>query len=468
MSIAQRAPAPAPAEGLVRGLGLLEGTTLIVGSVIGSGIFVAPSIMAGYVQSPGLLLGLWVVGGVLTLFGALAYGELAAAMPKAGGQYVFLSRAFSPLWGFLYGWTFLLAINTGFVAAVSVAFAKYLGVFLPGLSEDVALFAIGRFRFTTAQAAALVVIAVLTWVNIRGLRSGAWVQNVFTVAKVAGVAALVLLALASGKGSAANFSGPPGLPLGPEGVKLGLFAAMAVAMSKALFAYDAWQSITSAAEEVKEPETNLPRALITGTLGVTVVYCAAVAIYLYMVPIGEMFAVQDNRIAAEAASRALGPLGVAFIAVAILISTFGCVNGLTLAGPRVVYAMARDGLFFRGMAEVHPRFRTPARALILHGAVAAVLTLTGTYSDLLTLTAFSSLLFNILTVIGLFVLRRREPALHRPYRALGYPVLPALYVLVSSFFLVYILVGDPRNSGLGLVLTGLGVPAYLHWRRQTA
>ena len=468
MSMAQRADVPAPEPGLVRGLGLLEGTTLIVGSVIGSGIFVAPSIMAGYILSPGLLLGLWVIGGVLTLFGALAYGELAAAMPRAGGQYVFLSRAFSPLWGFLYGWTFLLAINTGFVAAVSVAFAKYLGVFLPGLSENVALFSIGGYRFTTAQAAALVVIAALTWVNIRGLRTGAWVQNVFTVAKVAGVAALVLIALGSGNGSVANFSGPAGLPLGPEGVKLGLFAAMAVAMSKALFAYDAWNSITFAAEEVKDPERTLPRALITGTLGVTVVYCSAVAIYLYMVPIGEMFAVQDNRIAAEAASRALGPAGLAFVTVAILISTFGCVNGLTLAGPRVVYAMARDGLFFRRMAEIHPTYRTPARALVLHGVVAAVLTLTGTYSDLLTLTAFSSLLFNILTVIGLFVLRRTEPGLHRPYRALGYPVLPALYVVVSCFFLVFILVGDPRNSGLGLVLTLLGVPAYLHWRRQAA
>ncbi|HEY7510077.1 MAG TPA: amino acid permease [Vicinamibacteria bacterium] len=468
MTAAERAVQPAPAEGLVRGLGLLDGTTLIVGSVIGSGIFVAPSIMAGYVQSPGLLLGLWIVGGVLSLFGALAYAELAAALPHAGGQYVFLSRAFNPLWGFLYGWTFLLAINTGFVAAVSVAFAKYLGVFLPGLSEDVALFTLGAFRFSTAQAAALVVVVALTYVNIRGLRTGAWVQNVFTVAKVAGVAALVLIALASGNGSAANFSGPPGLPLGPEGVKLGLFAAMAVAMSKALFAYDAWQSITFAAEEVKDPERTLPRALIAGTLGVTVVYCAAVAVYLYMVPIGEMYAVQDNRIAAEAASRALGPAGAAFIAVAILISTFGCVNGLTLAGPRVVYAMARDGLFFKRMAEIHSRYRTPARALVLHGAVAAALTLTGTYSDLLTLTAFSSLLFNVLTVIGLFVLRRTQPGLHRPYRALGYPVLPALYVVVSTFFLVYILVGDPRNSGLGLGLTLLGVPAYLYWRRQAA
>jgi basic amino acid/polyamine antiporter, APA family len=449
---------------LVRGLGLLDATTLIVGSVIGSGIFVAPSIMAGYVQSPPLLLALWLIGGALTLFGALAYGELAAALPRAGGQYVFLNEAFSPLWGFLYGWTFLVAINTGFVAAVAVAFAKYLGVFLPGISEDAVLFALGRFRFTTAQAAGLVVIAAVTAINVRGLRAGALVQNVFTIAKVSGVAALMILALASGHGALGNLRPPGGLTLGPEGLKLGLFAAMAVAMSKALFAYDAWNSITFAAEEVKEPEKNLPRSLLLGTVGVTLVYCTAVAIYLYMVPISEMFQVKDNRIAAEAASRALGPPGAAFIAGAILVSTFGCVNGLTLAGARVVYAMARDGLFFSFAAAVHPRFLTPARAVVLHGVVAALLTLSGTYSDLITLSAFSSLLFNVLTVIGLFVLRRTRADLHRPYRAWGYPVLPALYVLVATFFLVYILIGDPRNSGRGLVLTAVGLPFYLYWK----
>ena len=283
--MAQSASATPRAAQLVRGLGLLDATTLIVGSVIGSGIFVAPSIMAGYVQSPPLLLGLWLIGGALTLFGALAYGELAAALPRAGGQYVFLGEAFGPLWGFLYGWTFLVAINTGFVAAVAVAFAKYLGVFLPGISEDAVLFALGRFRFTTAQAAGLVVIAAVTAINMRGLRAGAFVQNVFTIAKVSGVAALAILALASGKGAIANL-GPTGGPtLGPEGVKLGLFAAMAVAMSKALFAYDAWNSITFAAEEVKDPQKNLPRSLLLGTVGVTLIYCTAVAIYLYMVPI---------------------------------------------------------------------------------------------------------------------------------------------------------------------------------------
>jgi APA family basic amino acid/polyamine antiporter len=237
-------------------------------------------------------------------------------------------------------------------------------------------------------------------------------------------------------------------------------------MSKALFSYDSWYTVTFAAEEVKDPERNLPRSLVLGTAGVTVAYAATVAVYLYMVPISEMAAVSENRIGTEAAVRMIGPAGGAFIAVAILVSTFGCVNGLTLAGARVVYAMGRDGLFFRGAARVHPRHRTPAAALVLHGLWAGALTLTGTYSDLLTLTAFSSLLFNVLTVVGLFVLRRRRPDLPRPYRVWGYPLVPILFVVVGSLFLVYMPVADPRNTGLGLLLTAAGVPAYLYWRRH--
>jgi APA family basic amino acid/polyamine antiporter len=459
---------PVAEAGLVRGLSLFDGTTLIVGSVIGSGIFFAPAIMAGYLQTPGLLLGLWVLGGVLTLFGALSYGEMAAALPRAGGQYVFLSEAFSPLWGFLYGWTFLLAINTGFVAAVSVAFAKTLGFFLPSIGEANVLFAFGSFSFSTAQAVALVVIAAITWLNVTGLRTGALVQNVFTVAKVAAVAALVVLAIATARGSVANFTPVIGLELGPVGAEMGILAALAGAMAKALFAYDSWNSVTFAAEEVKDPERNLPRALLLGTLGVAAVYCSAVAVYMYMVPISEMASVRESRIATEAAVRMIGPAGGAFIAVAILVSTFGCVNGLTLAGARVVFAMGRDGLFFRGVSRVHQQYRTPAAALLLHGLVAALLTLTGTYNDLLTLTAFSSLLFNVLTIVGLFVLRVRQADLHRPYRVWGYPIVPALYVLVSAFFLVYIPVADPRNSGMGLIITALGLPAYFYWRRGSA
>jgi basic amino acid/polyamine antiporter, APA family len=456
---------PQPVE-LVRGLSLLDATLLIVGSVIGSGIFFAPSIMAGYLQSPGLLLGLWVVGGLLTLAGALSYAELAAAMPRAGGQYVFLSEAFSPLFGFLYGWTLLLAINTGFVAAVALAFAKTLGFFVPGVGEEQVLFSGLGMTFTTAQLVALAVIAVLTWLNVTGLRTGAAVQNLFTLAKLAALGVLVAMAVVTAKGSASNLQPVASLALGPEGLKVGLFAALAGAMSKALFSYDSWYTVTFAAEEVKDPERNLPRSLILGTLGIMVAYTAAVAAYLYLVPIGEMATVTENSIATEAAVRMIGPAGGAFIAVAILVSTFGCVNGLTLAGARVVYAMSRDGLFFHGAGRVHPRHRTPAMALLLHGVVAGLLTLTGTYSNLLTMTAFSSLLFNVLTVVGLFVLRRKRPDLPRPYRVWGYPVVPLLFVVVGVFFLVYIPVANPRYTGFGLLLTALGVPAYLLWRRH--
>jgi basic amino acid/polyamine antiporter, APA family len=458
-----------PSAALVRGLGLFDATALIVGSVIGSGIFVAPSLMAGLVESSWLLLGLWAVGGLLTLAGALCYAELAAAFPRAGGQYVYLREAFGPIWGFLYGWTLLAAINTGFVAAVAVAFAKYLGVFFPWIGEGTVVVSAAGIEVTSAQLVALGVIALLTALNIRGLRAGAAVQNVFTVAKVGGILALVLLALGTRRGAMANFAAGSSLELGPAAtaVGMGLLAAVAVAMSKALFAYDAWFSVTFAAEEVREPERNLPRALILGTLAIMAVYCSAVAVYLYMVPIGQMFEVKDNRIAAEAALRMIGAPGAALIALVILVSTFGCVNGLILSGARVVYAMARDGLFFRGAARVHPVYRTPSRSLALQGLVAGALTLTGTFSDLLTMTAFSSLLFNALTIVGLFTLRSSRPDLVRPYRTWGYPWVPLAYVAVSAFFLVFIVVGDLRNSGLGLALTAAGLPAYAYWARST-
>jgi len=453
---------------LVRGLSLLDATTLIVGSVIGSGIFVAPSIMAGYVETPGLLLGLWVLGGLLTLCGALAYAELAAALPRAGGPYVFLSEAFSPVWGFLYGWTLLLAINTGMIAAVSVAFAKYLGVFFPAIGEATALVSLFGRSFSTAQAVALVVIAVLTAVNVTGLRTGAVVQNVFTFLKVGAVVVLIVVAVAAARGSAANFLPLLDTRLGPTAVNLGLFAALGAAMSKALFAYDAWNSVAFAAEEVREPERNLPRSLILGTLLVGAVYCGAVATYIYVLPVPEMARATDNRVAAVVAERLMGPAGAAFIAVAIMISGFGCANGMILSGARVVYAMARDGRFFQGMAAIHPRYRTPANALVLQGLVAGALTLTGTYSDLLTLTAFSSLLFNTLTILALFVLRRTRPDLPRPYRTWGYPVLPLAYVLVSVFFLYFIFAGEPKYSGLGLGLSLLGLPAYRYWTARSS
>jgi APA family basic amino acid/polyamine antiporter len=450
---------------LQRSLGVFSASTIIVGSMIGSGIFIAPSIMAGYVAAPGVYLGLWVVGGLLTLLAALAYGELCARLPRAGGQYVFLREAFGRPVGFLYGWTLVLVIQSGFNAAVAIAFAKYLGGVGLALGEGDLVLSVGAFTLSRAQLTAVVVIALLTAVNCRGVEQGALVQNLFTTLKIGAVAALALVGFLSGRGSLSHFAPLASRALGPRGVELGFLAAVGAAMSKALFAYDAWNSVTFVAEEIRAPERNLPRALIGGTLATTLTYVAACAVYLYVLPLGEMAAVAENRVAAEVAGRLLGPAGVTAVSVAILISTFGCVNGLILSGARVLYALARDGLFFEGCARVHPRFATPHVALLVQGVWSAVLALSGSYDRLLTYTTLASLAFNALTVVGLFVLRRRAPGA-AGYRTPGYPLVPALYVLGACFFVVYIFKGEPVASLAGLGLVALGLPAYLLFARR--
>lgn len=451
---------------LKRGLNLFDATMLVVGSMIGSGIFIAPSLIAGYVQTPGLIILIWVVGGLLTVFGSLSYAELAAAMPRTGGQYVFLREAYSPMWGFLYGWTLFLVIQTGFIAAVAVAFAKYLGVFIPSLSESNIIFSFQSFTINSAQIVAIVSIVLLSVINIFGVKLGAAVQNVFTVSKVVALALLISVSFIVGNGSLSNFT-PVLTPIIPEAIGLSLFAAIAVAMSKALFAYDAWNSVTFTAEEIKRPEKNLPRALVLGTVATAVIYTLTTMAYLYIVPVQQMATVADNRIAAEVAQIVFGPAGLVFITGAILISTFGCNNGLILAGPRVYYAMAKDELFFEKVKTVHTKFKTPSVSLVYQCIWACLLTLTGTYSDLLTYTAFASLLFGVLTIVGLFVLRKKLPSLNRPYKTWGYPVVPALYVLVAIFFIIYIFIGDIRNSGLGLAIIFAGIPVYFYLKSRS-
>jgi APA family basic amino acid/polyamine antiporter len=453
---------------LERRLGVFSATTLIVGSMIGSGIFIAPSIMAAYVAAPGIWLGLWFVGGALTLLGALSYAELCAMMPQAGGQYVFLREAFGRVVAFLYGWTLFLVIQTGFNAAVAIAFAKFLGGVGLHVGENDVVFTLGSFVLSRAQLVAVGVIALLTWINARGVREGALVQNVFTVLKVGAVAALVVVGFGSGKGSLSHFAPVLGTALGPRGLELGLFAAMGVAMSKALFAYDAWNTVTFTAEEVRDPQRNLPRALVAGTVVTTLAYTSACAVYLYVVPIGGMASVVENRIASEVAGVVLGPAGITAISIAILVSTFGCVNGLILGGARVLFAMSRDGLFFRVAGTVHPVTKAPRGALVLQGVWSCVLALTGSYDRLLTYVTFASLAFNALTVGGLLVLRRKRPDAPRPYRTWGYPVTPLVYLLGAAFFLVYIFLGDPKDSCYGMGLVALGVPAYLWLRRRAA
>jgi len=451
-----------------RGLGLYDATMVVAGSMIGSGIFIVSAEMARLLGSAGWLLAAWAIAGVLTITAALSYGELAAMMPRAGGQYVYLREAFSPLAGFLFGWTLFLVIQTGFNAAVAIAFAKFLGGVGLRVGETDIVLAVGGLTLSRAQLVAVVVIAVLTWVNARGVRDGALVQNVFTVLKVGAIALLVIVGFASGKGSFSNFAPVFGTELGKKGLEMGFLAACGVAMSKALFAYDAWNTVTFVGEEVREPQRSLPRALMAGTIVTTLAYTAACAVYLYVLPLGRMAGVEENRVAADVAGALMGPAGVTLVSVAILVSTFGCVNGLILGGARVLYAMARDGLFFRIAGDVDPRRHTPRGALVLQGIWSAVLALSGSYDRLLTYVTFASLAFNALTVVGLFVLRRKRPDEPRPYRTWGYPVTPAVYLAGAVFFLLYIFAGDPKDACAGLGLVAIGVPAYLVFRRRAA
>ena len=458
-----------PNNGLARRLGVLDSSSIVIGSMIGSGIFIAPSLMAGFIQTPGLLVLLWLIGGILTVFAALSMGELAAAFPRAGGQYVFLKEAYSPLWGFLFGWTFFLVVQSGFIAAVAIAFAKYLGVFFPFLGETSKLFSLNlfgkTFSLSTAQVASILCIALLTAINIRGVRSGAVLQNIFTIAKVAAMLLLIGAAFLFFKGNFKNFS-PLLKPVLPAAASLPLFAALAVAMSKALFAYDSWNSVAFVAEEVRDPQKNIPRAMFLGSGAVALIYTLTTMAFIYVIPIQQMALVSENRIGAAVAQAIMGQAGLIFITLAILVSTFGCVNGLILSGPRLYYAMARDGIFFKKNCRIHEKYKTPHISLIYQGVWSCILVLTGTYNDLLTYTAFASLLFNAMTVIGLIKLRVQQPDLERPYRVSGYPLVPLLYVAIALFFIVYIIIGDPVNSGKGMFLILTGLPVYFYWKKK--
>jgi basic amino acid/polyamine antiporter, APA family len=452
-------------SGLVKGLGLLDSTTLVMGSMIGSGIFIVAADIARQVQSPGLLITTWIVTAALTLIAALSYGELAAAMPQAGGQYVYLREAFGPLYGFLFGWTMFLVIQTGTIAAVAVAFAKYSGVFFPGISAQNYLFGSGRMGVTTQQLLGIAIVVLLTFVNTRGIRAGATVQNVFTVAKTAALLGLVLLGFAVGRN--------------PEAVAqnfndfwrnssdfLSVVRLVGVAMVGSLFSSDAWNNVTFTAGEVRNPRRNLPLSLALGVAIVSALYIACNFVYLNVLPLDAIQHAPEDRVATAAVARMLGPSAVQVMAAAIMISTFGCTNGLILAGARVYYAMALDRLFFRQAGELDARFHAPVFALVIQCIWACLLTLSGSYGDLLDYVIFAVLLFYMLTIAGIFVLRRKRPDLERPYRAFGYPVLPAMYIVVAGVIEILLLIYKPTYTfpGLGIVL--LGVPVYFLWRRN--
>lgn len=455
--------------GLIKGLGLMDSTTLVVGSMIGSGIFIVSADIARQVNSPGLLLMTWIATGVLTLIAALSYGELAAAMPQAGGQYVYLREAFGPLSGFLYGWTLFLVIQTGTAAAVAVAFAKFAGVFVPWISAQNRLIGAGKVGLTTQQFVAILVLALLTAVNMRGIRTGAVVQNVFTFAKTAALLGLVAVGFLLGRNPAAlarNF----GHFWDGAGWTMHAVRLVGVAMVGSLFSADAWNNVTFTAGEVRNPRRDLPISLALGVAIVMALYISANCVYLNVLPLDgstQALTIQhapEDRVATAAMKQILGPAGVGIMAAAIMVSCFGCVNGLILAGARVYYAMSLDGVFFRKAGTLDARHHAPVFALAIQGVWAVLLTLSGTYSDLLDFVIFAALVFYILTIVGVFVLRRTRPRMERPYKAFGYPVLPAIYIVATGTIEVLLLVYKPNYTWPGLIIVLLGVPVYYIWR----
>jgi APA family basic amino acid/polyamine antiporter len=471
-------------------MGLFSATAIVMGSMIGSGIFIVPADMARTLGSPALLIAAWLVTAALTIIGALSYGELAAMMPKAGGQYVYLREALGPMWGFLYGWTLFLVIQTGTIAAVGVAFGKFLGVFFPSVSQTNWLWHVGsgNIGLNTANLAAIVIITLLTVLNTQGVRLGAAVQNVFTSVKVLALAAVVLVGVLAKNADAlaVNFgAGWDRFWAGPGPVAQGMFSlgvvfpgsglfnslvqillAVAVVQVGSLFSSDSWNNVTFTAGEIRNPKRNLPLSLALGTGVVLLLYVLCNFVYLSVLPLSAIQSIPQDRVATAVMERAFGGIGAKLMAGAILVSTFGCVNGLLLAGARVYYAMSRDGLFLRSVGRLSAKSKTPVNSLWVQWAWTCLLCLSGSYGQLLDYVIFAVLIFYILTIVGLFVLRRTRPDAPRPYKAFGYPVLPAFYIVMAGWICVVLLRYKPQYTWPGLILVLLGVPVYLLWSRR--
>ena len=471
-----------------RELGLLSSTMIVIGSMIGSGIFLVSADISRTVGSPGLLLLVWLITGLVTVIAALSYGELAGMMPHAGGQYIYLREAYNPLVGFLYGWTLFLVIQTGTIAAVAVAFAKFTSVLIPWFNEQNILVSVAGLHISASQVLAMASIALLTGINYRGLREGRFVQDTFTITKTAALLLLIVLGVVAGRNSAAvgaNFSDfwaatwthvKDGKVLSVESISgFTLLAAIGVSMVGSLFSSDSWNNITFAAGEVINPKRTIPLSLVLGTGTVTVLYLLANVSYILTLPVagspdgtdvmgrGIQFALSD-RVGIAAATVIFGETAAVIMALLIMVSTFGCNNGLILAGARVYYAMAQHKLFFKKAGTLNSR-AVPGSALVVQAVWASLLCLSGTYNDLLDYVIFAVLIFYILTMAGIFVLRRKRPDAERPIKAFGYPVIPALYILIAAAICVDLLIYKPDYTwpGVGIVL--LGVPVYYIWKR---
>jgi APA family basic amino acid/polyamine antiporter len=451
---------------LVRGLSLLDSVLLLVGGIIGSSIFLTAKDIAGPLPHPVLFLLVWLIGGGISLLGCTAFAELGSMFPDSGGQYVYLREAYGDLPAFLYGWMLFTVGNGGTIAALAVGSAAYLGGIIPGISQDRVVVSVVGIVLTRAHIVALVMIVVVTWINVVGLRRGAILQNVATWAKFAAMAAFVILGFAIGKGDWHHFTSSDtgsisGLTMGMHPSQL--LSAFGVALIAVFWAYDGWVYITWVAGEVKEPRRNIPRSMVLGVIIVGVIYVAMNMTYVYALPLTEI--AKHETIAHTAAVALFSPAAATWLSALIALSCFGAMATCVLSGSRVYYAMAKDGVFFKRMAEVHPKWRTPAFALIGQSAWAAILTVSGRYDQLYTYVMFGMVLSYTLTVIGVFVLRWKRPDAERPYRCTGYPWLPGFYVLVIGAWTLNTIFNRPVEAALGAGIVALGVPGYLYWKR---
>jgi APA family basic amino acid/polyamine antiporter len=454
-----------------RELGLLDATLLVAGSMIGSGIFIVAADITRNVGSGGWLIAVWLITGLMTLIAALSYGELSAMFPKAGGQYVYLKEAYNPLVGFLYGWSFFAVIQTGTIAAVGVAFSKFTAYLWPQVSEDLILFSMGSFKISAAQVLAIATIILLTYINTKGVKGGKMIQTSFTLTKLFSLFGLIIFGFIMMKPEiwTSNWENAWTMQkLSPDGSFQSLtiaaaLGAVAAAMVGSIFSSDAWNNVTFIAGEVRNPKRNIGLSLFLGTMIVTIIYVLANLVYLAVLPLEEIAYADKDRVAVAASSVIFGNIGTVIIALMIMVSTFGCNNGLILAGARVYHTMANDGLFFKKTASLN-KHAVPEFGLWLQCLVASVLCLSGKYGDLLDMISFVVVIFYVLTILGIYILRVKNPDAERPYKAFGYPFLPALYILMGISFCILLIIYKPNFTWPGLIIVLTGVPIYYMWK----
>ncbi|HEX5652125.1 MAG TPA: amino acid permease [Chitinophagaceae bacterium] len=455
-------------------LSLFDGTMIVAGSMIGSGIFIVSADITRNVGSAGWLIAVWLITGFMTLTAALSYGELSGMFPRAGGQYVYLKEAYNPLMGFLYGWSFFAVIQTATIAAVGVAFSKFLAYLVPELGNDYYLFSAGNLRIHSGQLVSIFIIALLTFINSKGIKEGKFIQTLFTSAKLFALFGLIAFgfllvkqsfwsenwetgfnAMQPAKDEAGNFLQGNWVGIGGSA----LMGAIAAAMVGSIFSSDAWNNVTFIAGEMKNPKRNIGLSLFLGTLIVTVIYVCANLMYINVLPLDELAFAKDDRVAVAAANKIFPSFGTILIAILIMVSTFGCNNGLILAGARVYYTMARDGLFFRNVGTLN-KHAVPQLALWIQCIAASIWSLSGKYGQLLDMISFVVVLFYMLTIFGIFILRKKRPDADRPYKAFGYPLLPVLYILMGAAFCILLIIYKPGYTWPGLIIVLLGVPLY--------